>query len=184
MSQHRPPAAIIAALTLLTFAWRSEPAQAQTVRDVFQKVAPSVVVIRARGRDIGVGGQSRFSETGSGVLVSRDGRVMTAAHVVHSMDEISVQFLGGETVAARVVASEPAADLSLLQLERVPAGAMVSPLADSDKIQVGDQVIIVGAPYGLVHSLSAGLISGRWAPNTMYKTMPLAEFFQTDATIN
>src|SRR5262249_16651693 len=112
MSQHRPPAAIMAALTLLTFAWCSEPAQAQTVRDVFQKVAPSVVVIRARGRDVGTGGQSRFTETGSGVLVSRDGQVMTAAHVVHSMDEISVQFLGGETVSARVVSAAPAGDLA------------------------------------------------------------------------
>ena len=95
-----------------------------------------------------------------------------------------MEFLGGETVSAKVVASEPAADLSLLQLERVPPGAKVSPLANSDPIQVGDPVIIVGAPYGLSYSLSAGLISARWGPNTVYKTMPLAEFFQTSATIN
>src|SRR6185369_7173602 len=88
---------------------------AQTPGEVFRKVAPSVVVIRAKGRDIGTSGQSRFAETGSGVLISSDGKVMTAAHVVHSMDEINVEFLGGETVKARVVASEPAADLSLLQ---------------------------------------------------------------------
>jgi len=159
-------------------------ADAQSAGEVFRKVAPSVVVIRAKGRDVAAGGQTRFNETGSGVLISPDGKVMTAAHVVHSMDEISVEFLGGETVSAKVVASEPAADLSLLQLERVPAGAKVSPLANSDPIQVGDPVVIVGAPYGLSYSLSAGLISARWAPNTVYKTMPLAEFFQTSATIN
>jgi serine protease Do len=51
-------------------------------------------------------------------------------------------------------------------------------------MHVGDQVIVVGAPYGLSHSLSVGYISARWPPNTVYKTMPLAEFFQTDATIN
>ena len=57
-------------------------------------------------------------------------------------------------------------------------------MADSSTVQVGDQVVIVGAPYGLSYSLSVGYISARWAPNTVYKTMPLAEFFQTDATIN
>jgi S1-C subfamily serine protease len=57
-------------------------------------------------------------------------------------------------------------------------------MADSNKMRVGDQVIVVGAPYGLSHSLSVGYISARWAPNTVYKTMPLAEFFQTDAVIN
>jgi S1-C subfamily serine protease len=159
-------------------------ADAQTVREVFEKVAPSVAVIRARGRDVTASGQTRFAETGSGVLVSSDGKVMTAAHVVHAMDEISVEFLGGETVPARVVGSEPAADLSLLQLERVPPGAKVSPMADSNAVHVGDQVIVVGAPYGLSYSLSVGYISARWPPNTVYRTMPLAEFFQTDATIN
>jgi serine protease Do len=84
----------------------AEMAAAQTVREVFEKVAPSVVVIKARGRDLTTAGQSRFKETGSGVLVTRDGKVMTAAHVVHSMDQIDVEFLGGETVSARVIASE------------------------------------------------------------------------------
>jgi len=164
--------------------WLSPGVEAQTPGEVFRKVAPSVVVIRAKGHEVAAGGKTRFNETGSGVLISADGKVMTAAHVVHAMDEITVEFLGGETVKARVVASEPAADLSLLQLERVPAGAKSSPLANSDPIQVGDPVIIVGAPYGLSYSLSAGLISARWKPNTVYKTMPLAEFFQTTATIN
>ena len=164
--------------------WLSSGVEAQTPGEVFRKVAPSVVVIRAKGHEVAAGGQTRFNETGSGVLISADGKVMTAAHVVHAMDEITVEFLGGETVKARVVASEPAADLSLLQLERVPAGAKSSPIANSDPIQVGDPVIIVGAPYGLSYSLSAGLISARWKPNTVYKTMPLAEFFQTTATIN
>src|SRR5262247_429716 len=171
-------------LVVSSVAWLSPGAEAQTPGEVFRKVAPSVVVIRAKGRDIAASGQTRFSETGSGVLISSDGKVMTAAHVVHAMDEISVEFLGGETLKARVVASEPAADLSLLQLDRVPPGAKVSPLADSDTVQVGDPVIIVGAPYGLAYSLSAGLISARWAPNTVHRAMPLAEFFQTNATIN
>ena len=174
----------IVALAIQGLAWEAPPAEAQTVREVFQKVVPSVAVIRARGRDVEAGGETRFAETGSGVLISADGKVMTASHVVHAMDEINVEFLGGETVSARIVASEPAADLSLLQLDRVPPEAKVSPMADSNTVHVGDQVIIVGAPYGLSYALSVGYISARWAPNTVYKTMPMAEFFQTDATIN
>ena len=182
----RRPTGLVLAATVIggALALVPVPAAAQTVRQAFEKVAPSVVVIRARGRDVGASGQSHFAETGSGVLISRDGRVMTAAHVVHAMDEIAVQFLGGETVGARVVASEPSADLSLLQLDRVPAGTTVAAMADSDTVHVGDPVVIVGAPYGLAYSVSAGYISARWAPNTVYKTMPLAEFFQTTATIN
>jgi len=172
-------------LAVLAVLWLPEAGRAQSVSELFKKVAPSVVVIRARGREVTAGGgPSNFSEIGSGVLISTDGKVMTAAHVVHTMDAITVEVLGGETVAARVVASEPAADLSLLQLDKVPAGARAATLANSDTVQVGDQVMIVGAPFGLSHSLSVGWISARWAPNTVYREMPLAEFFQTDAVIN
>ena len=160
-------------------------AQAQDVGELFRNINPSVVVVRAKGREVTAArGISTFNETGSGVLISADGKVMTAAHVVHAMDEITVESLGGETAVARVVASEPGADLSLLQLDRVPAGAKVAPMADSSTMRVGDPIVIVGSPYGLSHSLSAGYISARWPPNTVYRSMPLAEFFQTDAVIN
>ena len=178
----RGTAVLLAVLGLL---WLPESGHAQNVSELFKKVAPSVVVIRARGREITAGGgPTTFSETGSGVLISPDGKVMTAAHVVHAMDTITVEFLGGETVSASVAASEPAADLSLLQLAKVPAGARAAKLADSDAVQVGEQVVIVGAPFGLSYSLSVGWISARWPPNTVYRDMPLAEFFQTDAVIN
>jgi serine protease Do len=159
--------------------------EAQDVEELFRKVNPAVVVIKATGRDVtSTRGLVYFNEIGSGVLISPDGKVMTAAHVVHAMDEIVVEFLGGETVPARVVASEPAADLSLLQLARVPAGAQVARLGDSDRVRVGQQVLVIGAPYGLSHSFSAGWVSAKWLPNTAYRAMPLAEFFQTTATIN
>jgi S1-C subfamily serine protease len=159
-------------------------AHAQNLNELFSRVNPSVVVIRAKGRDVSNVGVTRFSETGSGVLVTADGKVMTAAHVVNAMDEITVEAVGGAQVTARVIASEPGADLSLLQLERLPADMKPSPMADSRTVRVGDQVMIIGAPYGLSHSMSVGWISARWPPNTVYKSMPLAEFFQTTATIN
>jgi S1-C subfamily serine protease len=174
----------VLASLLVTLALGPERSEAQDLTEVFRKVRPSVVVIKARGRDVTESGQVRFSETGSGVLVSADGKVMTAAHVVHTMDEITVELLGGETVPAKVIASAPAADLSLVQLAQVPAGARPAVMADSSSVQVGQQIIVVGAPYGLGYSMSVGWIRARWPPNSIYKAMPLAEFFQTDAAIN
>lgn len=128
---------------------------AQDVEDLFRTINPSVVVVRAKGREVSaVRGVSTFNETGSGVLISADGKVVTAAHVVHAMDEITVEFLGGDTIKAHVVESEPAADLSLLQRERVPASAKVVPLGDSDKVPVGAQVV-VGVGY-LVKAVAKG----------------------------
>jgi len=165
--------------------WHTAPADAQSVGELFRKVNPSVVVIRAKGSEVlAQGGLGGYQEIGSGVLISADGKIITAAHVTQATDEITVEFLGGETVRARTVAEEPAADLELLQIERVPRGARVASLADSDTVLVGDQVIVIGAPYGLSHSMSVGWISARWPPNTIYKAMPMAEFFQTDAPIN
>jgi S1-C subfamily serine protease len=159
--------------------------QAQDVEEMYRKVSPAVVMIKAKGREVTASrGLVYFSEIGSGVLVSADGKVITAAHVVHAVDEITVEFAGGEAIPARVIASEPAADLSMIQLARVPQGIQPAQLGDSDRVRVGQQVLVIGAPYGLVHSFSAGWISAKWLPNTAYRAMPLAEFFQTTATIN
>ncbi len=180
---------LLTLLALALLAWPPPPVEAQSVGQVFRRVNPSVVVIRTKEKDVAALSQGQaqvvsVTGVGSGVLISQDGKVMTAAHVVHTADEISVEFLSGEVVGARVAASEPQADVSLLQLERVPAGALVAKLGDSDKVQVGDQAFIIGAPYGIGHTLSVGHISARHKPNTVYSGMSLAEFFQTDAAIN
>ena len=160
-------------------------AEAQSVGPVFRRVNPTVVIVRARWQEVSSAGQAtRVSEVGSGALISADGKVITAAHVVQIADEITVEFLGGEQVGARVIASEPEADVSLLQLDRVPAKAAIATLGNSDRMQVGDQVFIVGAPYGIAHTLSVGYVTGRHKPNTVYSEMALAEFLQTDAAIN
>jgi serine protease Do len=157
---------------------------AQNLEDIFRRVSPSVVVVRSKGRDVSVGGVTRFNETGSGFLISDSGRVMTAAHVVNGMDEITVEGVAGEVVRAKIISSDAAADISLLQLERVTAAMRVASLGNSDSVQVGQQVLVIGAPYGLAYSMSAGWISARWPANTIFRDMPLAEFFQTTATIN
>ena len=159
-------------------------AQSQAFGELYRKASPSVVVVRARGKEVTANGVNGFSEIGSGVLISRDGRVVTASHVVHGMEDITVEFLGPDPVQARVLGFQPDADLALLQFETVPRDAPVASLGDSNRVQIGDPIFVIGAPYGLTHSLSTGIISARWKPDTVTREFPLAEFFQTDATIN
>jgi len=181
MSRDRRRAATLA-LALLFAA--PSPGGGESLHDAYSRVSTSVVVIRSRGHEVTEEGTIKFKEIGSGVLISPDGKVATAAHVVQTMENITVEFLGEEPVAARVIASEQWADISILQVAVVPRDATVAKLADSDPVRVGDSVFIVGAPYGLSYSLSEGIVSARWAPNTVTKDFPLAEFFQTDAVIN
>ena len=171
-------------LVLVVLVMLPAPAAGETLGEVYRRVNPSVVVIRAKGEEVTEDGVSHFREIGSGVLISPDGKIATAAHVVHTMSDVAVEFLGEDPVPARVISSEPRADISILQVEVLPRDAVVSKLADSDGIRVGDPVFIVGAPYGLSHSLSAGIISARWDADTVTRDFPLAEFFQTDAVIN
>lgn len=178
----RTIAALLAAAAVL-LPWT--PADAQSVGQVLRRVNPSVVVIRTRERAVTAQGQAASeSGVGSGVLISVDGKVITAAHVVQTADEITVEFLSGEAIGARVVASEPEADVSLLQLDRAPTRPVAARMGDSDRVEVGDQIFIVGAPYGIGHTLTVGHISARHKPNTVYSAMSRAEFLQTDAAIN
>ncbi len=175
------------AAALLLLAALPSGAGAQTVSQVFNRANASVVTIRTTEREVTGTEPGQFTGVagvGSGVLISADGKVMTAAHVVQLADKITVEFLNGERVGARVVASEPDADVALIQLDTVPAGAVQARLGDSNRARVGDQVIIIGAPYGIGHSLSVGYVSGRHQPNTVYSALALAEFLQTDAAIN
>ena len=172
---------LVALALLVTAPVAAEP---QTLGDLYRKTSPSVVVIRAKGNQVTSAGVTGFTEIGSGVLISKDGRVLTASHVVHGMEDITVEFVGREAVRARMLGFQPSADLALLQLDTVPADAPAATLGDSNTVDIGDPVFIIGAPYGLTYSLSTGIVSARWKPDTVNREFPLAEFFQTDATIN
>jgi len=178
---------IIIFIAALKIAWPS-PSEGQVLREVFKHVNPSVVVVRAIETDVSALPQSQLlisSAQGSGVLVSTDGEIITAAHLVQTANKVSVEFSGGDIIQARVIASEPASDLALLKLsDPPPSEATPAKLGDSDKIDVGDQIFIVGAPHGISHTLTVGYISARRRPSTVYNGFSLAEFFQTDAAIN
>ena len=162
-------------------------AQAETLRSVFKRADPSVVVIQTTHEHVVAGPKKQLTSLpglGSGVLISADGKVMTAAHVVQTADEVKVEFSTGEVIPARVITSEPAADVALLQLSRVPPKAVVAKLGDSDLAEVGDEVFVIGAPVGMSHTLTVGYISARRNPNNFFNGLSRSEFFQTDAAIN
>jgi S1-C subfamily serine protease len=178
---------VVVWLAIIALATGADPVAAETVGQAFRRVNATVVIVRTRERDIGQQSGAPLTTVaglGSGVVIDARGYVLTAAHVVQTVDEITVEFLDGHVSAGRVVGSEPEADLALLELESVPSGVQVAVLGDSDAVDVGDQVFIVGAPYGIGHTLTVGHISARHKPNTVYSGMSLAEFLQTDAAIN
>ena len=176
---------LLAALSFAAPSYASEPDS--SLEEVFSAVDGSVVLVRTRER-MPVGqdsfGQIPFIDQGSGVLISKDGDVLTAAHLVQVADAVQVEFVDGTQVSATVVASEPAADLALLKLSWVPDGAVVAKLGESDAVRVGQQIFVIGAPYGLSHTLSVGRISGRHLPGTLGGPLYLAELFQADVAIH
>ncbi len=109
---------------------------------------------------------------------------MTAAHVVHTADTVRVAFIGDVRVDAKVISSDPVQDVALLKVDSIPKGVKPAKLADSDKTKVGEQVYVVGAPFGLDYSLSVGYISSRHKDGVQSNPNIKTELFQTDAAIN
>jgi serine protease Do len=163
------------------------PAWGEAIGDLFERVRWSVVVIRTLERDVlDEPGEAptQIKGLGSGVLISSDGQVLTAAHLVQPAAEITVEFADGTPVSAHVTAMARSADLALLRLERVPAGAVVARLGDSDRARIGNRVLVVGAPHGYTHTLTVGHVSGRRRAGEAWDQFPMAEMLQTDAAIN
>lgn len=187
----------IATLALFAFAcsvpgagrrWSSPRQDGDALEDVFERIHTSVVTIKAvMPAEPAAAGSAKSSkpEVGSGVLVTEDGRIMTAAHVVQTADRVTVEFVDGILRPARVLSSIPAADVALIQLvEPPPATAVVAPLGDSDSVRVGASVFVVGAPLGINHTLTVGHISARRNTDASLAGLVTLEQFQTDAAIN
>ncbi|MFC5048492.1 S1C family serine protease [Aquimarina hainanensis] len=177
-------------LKLLFFLLFVVSVQAQKLSDLYKKVNSSVVVIEI----ISVGTESngsnrqlvKESSQGSGVLISEDGKIWTAAHVVQSAEVVSVEFVDGDIYEATIVSSNPQADVALLQIKNnfQLKNKKVATIGDSDKTLIGEDVFVLGAPHGFKQSLSRGIISGRYVPDHRSNDFVKIEFLQTDAAIN
>lgn len=116
---------------------------------------------------------------GSGVIVSKDGYLLTNNHVVDRADEVKVALQDGREFNAKVVGKDPKTDIAVLKVEAKDLPAIE--LADSDQIEVGDVVLAIGNPFGIGQTVTSGIISatGRGSLGLDYEDM-----IQTDAAIN
>jgi len=168
---------------------------------VVKKVAPSVVkidvVTKAKQRNFGgtpfddpifryfFGNNSRQMRIppqhgiGSGVIVTRDGYILTNNHVVEEADELKVALTDGREFTAKVVGRDPKSDVAVIKIDAKDLPRLE--LADSDKIEIGDVVLAIGNPFGIGQSVTMGIISatGRATLGLDYE-----DFIQTDAAIN
>jgi S1-C subfamily serine protease len=163
------------------------PATAFDLADLFAQVDPSVVeiaTIQEVAPAAGAAQPVRSGGLGSGFLISNDGLIMTAAHVVQLAEDVAVRWVTGDVSRAAIVSSNPSADVALIHAEAVPDGIEPLVLADSDLVRVGDQVFIIGAPMTYAHSLTVGHVSARRRPDKLFGGLEPVELLQTDAAIN
>jgi serine protease Do len=167
-------------------------------RHASQNIEPSVIHIQT-ARQLYRTVRDRFGRivrqeetlpagVGSGVIVTADGYALTNHHVVQGADEILVTLADGREVTAELVGSDPGTDLAVLRLNA--SDLTPARIADSDALQVGDWVVAVGSPFGLDHTVTAGIVSAKGRSGltprqaSRQRIDRFEEFIQTDAAIN
>jgi serine protease Do len=120
------------------------------------------------------------SGVGSGVIVDRDGYILTNNHVIQDADEIKVRVSDKETYKGKVIGTDPKTDLAVIKISA--SGLPVIKLGDSDQLKVGDMVIAIGNPLGLNQTVTTGIISATGRANV--GIADYEDFIQTDAAIN
>ncbi|MFD8973084.1 MULTISPECIES: S1C family serine protease [unclassified Streptomyces] len=121
-----------------------------TVAGVAQAVSPSIVEISASSNS----GKS----TGSGVIITSDGEIITNNHVISGASSVTVQLSDGKSYEADVVGTDPDKDLALIKLKGA-SGLKAASLGDSSKVKVGEEVVAIGSPEGLTGTVTSGIVS-------------------------
>ncbi|MFA5423215.1 MAG: Do family serine endopeptidase [Phycisphaerae bacterium] len=117
---------------------------------------------------------------GSGFLISADGYILTNNHLVGDSENVRVQLSDDKEVKAKVIGSDPESDVALIKVDETNLPYLE--LADSDALQVGEWVIAIGSPFGLSHTVTAGIVSAKGRSDVGITTYE--DFIQTDAAIN
>jgi len=160
-----------------------------SVQKLFKEVDNSVVELHVESIAQPNPNQVRYEAStenslGSGAVISENGRILTAAHVVDRATSIEVIFADGTTTTGHLVWINSMLDLAMIQAAKLPDNIKALPLAKSGSYEVGEQVMAIGAPYGVSHSLSVGYLSGIRDQAVIPGTDIVPRFIQTDAAIN
>jgi S1-C subfamily serine protease len=148
------------------------------VADLYENVRPSVVSITTQGARAGTGG------LGSGVVIDRQGHILTNNHVIEGASQIDVTLGDGTAARAQVVGTDPGNDLAVIKADLPADRLRPVKLGDSSKIRVGEFVIAVGNPFGIEGSVTEGIVSGVGRTLAGGAGRPLRQLIQSDTAIN
>ncbi len=163
----------------------------KAIRNVSRSVSPSVVNIRTeriiknrrrRLDDFFGGGPQKLQSLGSGFVISEKGYIVTNNHVVQDADEITILFPDEKEYSGKIVGRDPRTDIAVIKIKpdhKLP----VTPLGDSDKVEIGDFAIAIGNPFGLNGTFTLGVVSAR-GRDKVDQDAGFKNYIQTDASIN
>ena len=157
------------------------------LQNVYERTNPGVVNIDVSG---GTGADLTEFGSGSGFVIDLDGHIVTNNHVVDGADEIDVTFADGTAAIAKLVGTDSYSDLAVIKVDVAAAKLQPLAIADSDLVKVGQRVIAIGNPFGLVGTMTVGIVSGKGrtlpadSPSSASGNFSNPDIIQTDAAIN
>ena len=122
----------------------------------------------------------KLTGLGSGVIISKDGLILTNNHVIKGAKRVQVKLPDGTPIDADVIVGDPDSDVAIVRI-KTPETLQPIEMGDSDKLEIGDWVLAIGSPFNLEATVSAGIISGK---NRTIDRIPRSNMLQTDAAIN
>ncbi|MGD0751817.1 MAG: trypsin-like peptidase domain-containing protein [Anaerolineales bacterium] len=149
---------------------------------VYEIIQPSLVLIQAKIP--GTDGKTDDS-LGTGTIVDANGDILTSLHVVANATDIQVTFADGTSSSASVATQQPQNDIAVLKADKLPAQIVPAVLGNPNAMHVGDEAYVVGNPFGLYSSMSAGVISGfNRTFQPVNTNLNLKGLIQVDAAVN
>lgn len=150
--------------------------------DVAQIATAAVVSINVVKRGENNQNDPRSIGIGSGVIIKKDGFILTNNHVIENAEKITVKFDEKHKISARIVGVDPKTDLAVIKIESPENNYPTLSFGDSSRVKVGDWAIAIGNPFGLNRSMSKGIISA--VGRAQMGILDIEDFIQTDAAIN